>query len=221
MSESFIDYLNSYENKLESSIVKKVPIISKVHPQKVSKIIENVKVSPKKLEQPKTLSVCSRCGWNTNTLLEGCQYCPRCGQRSLGIASTKCNNIISKPKVNESVDYANSLLDEDDTTERPSMIEGMLRQSQKVPQILQKQNISENYQPRNSSRISDDASDLLDGLPDPIKFIPMPDFNQFQNKHLQESSIVSPEPLPNLPQSLPSQAIDPDVQRQMEQLGLI
>ena len=237
MQQSFSEYLDSFEKRLTEP--KKKPQIT-VAPKKVivSESSKTIKPVVKKVEESNSsMTVCTHCGWNIDVILESCSWCPKCGRTSLKFVSgsNKATNKTIKStnptNKNESVSYANSLLD-DDCDERPtrSLIEDMMipKKSALIQEIENRYNQSPNtsYQaPTHQSNMAEHAADLMDDVPEvSMGFIPMPDFSQFQKKFLQESPTHS-QPIADIPPemqliSVPQPTIDPEIERQMRELGL-
>lgn len=229
MSESFIDYLNSIDEKYERLAKKPSRIVTEKVSKNISKPIqvkkEVSKVTESKIISKNSMTVCNSCGWHMNVILENCAYCPKCGRASLKFINENIKNS-NKPNLNEIADHANAILDDDiDSTNynRPTVIDALRKTQRSVTESFIKPEIPHQISPR--SEIADHASDLLDGIPDsPMNFIPMPDFSQFEKKHLQleNTQVQPPVEIPKELQLVQvNNQIDEATQRQMQAMGLI
>ena len=213
---SFMDYLNSYEKKLENIskpkevlVVEKVAVKSKLPTRNITTPI----VESNKSSGGSSFSLCTACGAKQPVLLEG-TYCPQCGTQALikstGIKSAK-QVVTEKKQLTGTVSHAEALLDDDAvvTEEYVSPLQSLVKQKKEVP-------LEERHQMR------DHASDLLgdDDEPAKMNFVPMPDFSSLINRQQPITENKSIDPSLQIV-SVPIAPVDSDISNQMRNLGLI
>jgi len=217
---SFMDYLSTYEKKLdniskpkEKLVVEKVAVKSQTRQGMPPVTI----VEADKKTGGSSFSICTACGTKQATLLEG-TFCPSCGTQSLikstGIKSAK-QVVTEKKQLVGTVSHAEALLDDEAvvTEEYISPLQKLVKQKKEIP-------LEERHQMR------DHASDLLgddDDAPAPsMNFIPMPDFSSVMNRQRQQTPIMENKSIDPALQivSVPIAPVDSDIANQMRNLGL-